>query len=314
MDNLSAIQIRIREILSKYENLRLIESRLDTINGKLKEAYIELEKLDSILDDELKDIERLESIGVRSVFHKVLGNQEEQIEKERQEYLEASLKYKEFKNSVDLLEYEKELLEKKQNQLPLIKKEFERLKLEREKEILKSKDPQLRQQLVELTKKHDMIVMLLKDITEALEEGEKSDKLLRVVQSYLKKARDWGKWEKNHSRRGLNSKNRAIDQALKNLSKAQLQLNMLDRELKDLGRSKFSLRINSSHFDKFTDFFFDNLISDWIVQQKIKSTIASVESVQDQVRRICLNLEKEEKECNNKIIELEKAREDLLLS
>ena len=314
MDNLSAIQVKIREFLEKFEKLVIIGSHLETIEDKLKEAYAQLEILDRKLDDELKDIQRIESIGVRSVFHKVLGNQEEQIEKERQEYLEASLKYQEYKKSVDLLEYEKGLLEKKISQKPLIEKELNRLKSEREKEILLSRNPELRGKLSDLIKRHDLFILLLKDIHEALEEGEKSQKMLSIVLSYLKKARDWGRWEKKSKRRGMNVKNRAIDQAMKNLSKAQLQLNLFDRELKDLGKSNLNLKINSSHFDKFTDFFFDNLISDWIVQQKIKSTIASVESVDDHVKRICMSLLNEDKECKSEIEKLENEREKILLS
>jgi len=56
------------------------------------------------------------------------------------------------------------------------------------------------------------------------------------------------------------------------------------------------------------------LISDWIVQQKIKSTIASVESSLDQVKRILMNLDNEEKACKTKVEKLEKDREELLLS
>ena len=42
---------------------------------------------------EFEDIENLEKLGMKALFYKVLGSQEEQLEKERQEYLQASLKY-----------------------------------------------------------------------------------------------------------------------------------------------------------------------------------------------------------------------------
>ena len=301
-------------MLTKFRKLSSIVSHIETIDSKLEEAYAQLKILDKQLDEELKDIQRLESLGVRSMFHKVLGDKEEQIEKERQEYLEASLKFKEYKHTVELLEYEKSLLAKKIDQVPIVEKELIRLKGLREKEILRSQDPQLRESLMDIIDRHDLFVILNKDIKEALEEGEKTEKLLKVVQSYLKKARDWGRVRTDKRQRGNSSKSRAIDQAMNNLTKAQLQLNLFDKELRDLGKSNLSLRIKSNQFNKFTDFFFDNLISDWIVQQKIKSTIGSVEAVQDQVRRICMSLQKEEEACKLKIENLEKEREAILLS
>ncbi len=313
MNTLSEIQKKIRKALEEAEKLRLISKHLEDINIRLTNARSELKVLDQKLEDELKDIERLESLGVTSVFYKVLGNKEEQLDKERQEYLEASLKYKEFKETVDLLEFEKSVLRKKMGGLPALEKEIEILKEAREKEIMKS-DNQLASKLRDIVMMHDQMILLNKDFSEAIEEGEKSQKMLSVVLSYLKKARDWGRWDMQGKRKGNIMKHQAIDKAMKNISKAQHQLNIFERELNDLGRSDLKLKIRTSQFDRFTDYFFDNLISDWIVQQKIKSTIASIDGSFDQVRRLCMSLEKEQVSIQKKISELEHERNAIILS
>lgn len=313
MDSISQLQLQIKTLLEKFEKLNIIKSHLGGVNGKIEKSSRELDALEDVLDNELKDIQRLESIGVKSVFYKVLGNKEEQLEKERQEYLEASLKYKEHKQSLELLEYEKSVLEGKLGELPTISKQLEHLKELREKEILKS-DSNIATHLRQILHEHDRCIMLNKEIVEALEEGEKSVKMLNIVLSYLRKARDWGRWDMQGSKRGSIMKHRAIDSAMKNLSKAQYQLDTFERELQDIGLKQLHLKIRSSQFDRFTDYFFDNLISDWIVQQKIKSTMTSVEASLDHVKRLCLSL-KNEKETNaSRILELDAAKDKLLLS
>ncbi len=313
MSSLSNIQLQIKDALEKYEKLSRIDRHINGINKKLSEAYKTLENLDNVLDDELKDIEKLESIGITSVFHKVLGNKDEQLDKERQDFLEASLKYKEFKSAVELMEYEKELLQKKLHQLPLMKNEIDRLKALREKELL-SNDTALRLRLIEIIDKQDSSIILRKEILDAIEEGEKSEKMLNVVLSYLKKARDWGRWDKKSHKKMELQKHSAIDKAIKNISRAQFQLDLFAQELNDIGRKNLNLKLNHSHFNQFTDFFFDNLISDWIVQQKIKSTISSIESTYDHVHRILLGLRKEYAVCEKHLNELEDQKNKLLLS
>lgn len=314
MDNLTSIQEQLKTLLEEYEQLLILDTHLEGIKEQIEKTKSELVILDKKLDKELKDIQKLESIGVNSMFHKILGNKEEQLDKERQEFLEASLNFKEKNKSLELLNYEFELLSKKAGQAPLKKKQIDKLKLQRENEILKSENSGDKSRLKALLEEMDLCIMLNKELEEAKLEGEKCLKMLKIVLSYLKKARDWGKWDMHGSRRGNYSKNKAIDQAMKNLSKAQFQLDRFARELKDLGRSDIHFQIEASQFNKFTDFFFDNLISDWIVQQKIKSTIASVESSEDNVRRVMMNLDREISSCREKMSKLEREKDEIILS
>jgi len=311
---LSDIQKQIIKALEEHERFVLVAKHLDDLKEKYKIGVQELAELDKTLDEELKDIEALEALGVKSLFHKMLGSKEEQLEKERQDFLEASLKYKEVKKTLELQKYELSILEEKVHRIPILKKEIENLKSKREQEILANKNTEEARQLSIINEKHDLCVILNKNITEAVEEGEKSEKLLKLVLSYLKKARDWGNWDMAGSKRGNISKNRAIDMAMSHLTKAQHQLDLFAGELQDIGKSAPGFRINKLQFNKFTDFFFDNLISDWIIQQKIKSTISNVESTMDQIRRLLLSLEKESNACSKKMKELELERDNILIS
>jgi hypothetical protein len=314
LNALTEIQAKIQHTLEELEKLVIVESHIKNLDSKLSEGYTQLNQLSKQLDKELEDIEKLSYLGVQSLFHKVLGSKEEQLEKERQEFLEASMKYKEFKKSVELMEYEKDLLVKKVDLIPALRKTLEHQKKLREKEILADIHSSHANELREILNEMDRFGQLKTELEQAVLEGEKARKMLKLVISYLKKARNWGQWDMKGSRRGKRMKHRTIDKAMDNLSKAQFQLDKFSNELIDLGERNIGMTIKRVEFNKFTDFFFDNLISDWIVQQKIKSTLSSVDLQLDQVERILMKLRRELSSCEARFQELDDEKNRMLLS
>jgi len=244
----------------------------------------------------------------------VLGNKVQQLEKERQEYLENSLKFKEYSKRVQILEFEREVLEKKVKDIDKLKAKLSDLKNRRKVEILNSNNSQIKASLEVVLNNIERGSAIKKELHEAIVEGENCIKLLSVVISYLKKARDWGKWNNPNDRRGAYVKNRSIDNAVQNLSKAQVRLDLFSKELSDLGDNYIRFDLSKAQFGQFTDFFFDNLISDWIVQQKIKTTINSVEAIIDKIHRILLGLKDENLKNNTMLNELTISKDQILTS
>ena len=315
MKKLTKLQVQVRETIEKLESLKTIQSHLTETKNGLKQLYGEIRSMDKQLDKELKDIEKLERVGVRSLFHKTLGTKEAQLEKERQEYLELSLKHKELKKEIALLEYEKELLTKKIRSIKEVEKKLTQLKKEREKELKNNLDPQIRQEFRSLLETIDFNHALRREIEEAHNAGAKCLKILEKVIALLKNAGEWGRWDMyGDKRRSEYMKHRSLDQALKNIPVAQHNLNLFKKELADLGEKEVVLQLDNVHFNKFRDFFFDNLISDWIVQQRIKNTLNNVEATHSHVRRIIMSLEQEFKLVNKKIQELDTAKDKMIMS
>ncbi len=60
------------------------------------DSKAELVRVDNKLEKEYKDIEKLENLSIKGLFYKILGSKEEQIERERQDYLQIVLKQKEI--------------------------------------------------------------------------------------------------------------------------------------------------------------------------------------------------------------------------
>jgi len=311
---LSSFQKEIRASLEEYEILKKVNVHINEIDLQLKEAYAKIKSMDKQMDKELKDIEQLEKIGIKSLFYKTLGNKEDQLDKERQEYLELSLKYKEYKKEVELMEYERDLLSKKLSGVGDLEQRIKQLKQSRQNEILSGRNDPLRNELKDLVHRQDVNYALQVEIDQAIQEGAKCLKTLENIIGHLRQSTDWGRWDMyGNDRRAKYIKQRSIEQALRLIPNAQHQLNLFTRELRDLGEKDIVLKLDAVHFNKFRDFFFDNLISDWIIQQRIRNTLSNIEGTHAHVKRICLTLNQESKVLKKKIEEL-KSRQDQILT
>ncbi len=315
MNQQSDTQSHIYTILNEIDALRKVENHIAAIDSDLKESYQRLDIAKANLDKELKDVEDLERIGVKSLFYKTLGSKDEQLEKERQEYLNAALQYNELSKSTELLEFEKKVLSKKTTQLSELTTKLDSLKRLRESEIISSSNHSLKNELLEISHKLENNSVLSRAVNEAIVEGEKSLKHLSIVIDFLRKAKDWGRWDMySKNRRAGYMKHQAIDKAIQNLTIAQHQLNKFSRELSDLGNNYISFNLKMGQFNKFMDFFFDNLISDWIIQKRIKASLISIESNYSKVQRIVIDLKREIEKINYNTDTLLKQKDSFLLS
>jgi hypothetical protein len=110
----------------------------------------------------------------------------------------------------------------------------------------------------------------------------------------LRDAKDWGTWDLLVG--GLIStaiKHSKIDKARDAVHRVQQKLIIFLRELKDvdpyLGPG---VSIDIGSLVTFADYFFDGLIIDWVVQSRIKNSLANVVSQRQKVAEALDSLEK----------------------
>ncbi len=315
MPEITEIQSKIRSTIELYEKLVRLKSHIAEIDNNLSDSYARIKLLDKKLDSELKDIEALEKIGIKSLFYRTLGSKEEQLDKERQEYLDLSLHFNELKKEVELMEYEKKILTKKILELPTLEKELPILKQKRKEEILIGGMTEIKAELMLTFQNMDVQIKLKTEIGEAIREGNKCIQLLDNILNHLSNASDWGKWDmRGNDRRAGYMRKKSIDNAINILPSAQHQLNLFLREMNDLEEENLGISLQDIHFNRFKDFFFDNLISDWIIQQRIKNTYYNIESTQSHIKRIILSLGNENKKVEQLLKKFHDKKEALILS
>ncbi len=310
----NSILTRLKSKIEELYSLKRVNAHLEDVSNTLAEKYKELEQITSQLKKEEKDVKSLENKGFRPLFYKILGDKEKQLETERQEYLAVSLKYNALREEIDIIEYEKDLLQKKSISFPKVKKEVEDLKRHRQEELLNSGNPK-REEVALVLKKYDHSVILGKEIAEAITASSNAYKNLDGLTGILRQALDWGRWRgRNSSGYAEMMKRSKLSEASRALAVTQRSLDYFAKEMSDLGETNMRLTLNFNELNKFTDYFLDNLITDWIIQQKIKNTLNSVLVVKDKVDRIKQSLDKEFQNNKQNLAELLKERDRILLS
>lgn len=311
---MSSIHGQLTKIIKKHERLQRVKVHLKNLQKQVRAEETALKSLSKQVDRDQEEWERMEKLNLKSVFHKVLGNKEEQIEKERQQYLQTFLKYNEAKKSLEILLFEKETLEKKLESDSTIEAEYHRLIQARESELIrmnKNEAVALRKIFKEKEKKQRMII----EVEEAITAGERGLHTLNQMIGHLNKARNWGQWDMaNRGPMPSMMKHSAIDKARSVSYQAKIELQKFSDELRDVYGESFNFPFQLESFSGFLDMFFDNLISDWIIQNKIKNSLANCLAVRDKVVRLVGSLKAEVPAINQEIKQLEQNRKKIIIT
>ncbi|MDF2883551.1 MAG: hypothetical protein K0R54_4108 [Clostridiaceae bacterium] len=293
-----------RELINAKEKLRRkqkFESLLNQTSEALQKELDRKIELENILQDEDKDVKKLESLSITSIFYSILGSKREQLEKERQELLSAKLKYDECCKSV--LELERELVSNKASLNSLLGAdcEYEAALKRKEEFILRLKDG-TSQKLFQLMDNLADLEAQKKELKEAIASGETVQiELGRVINS-LESAEGWGTWDiVGGGLLATAAKHSHIDEAKEYAHHTKIALIRFQNELSDVDLT-MNIDINIGSFETFADYFFDGLISDWVVQSRIRESLDGVQRVGNTVDSVIGSMEEKLSSVQNDLL------------
>lgn len=276
--------------MSRYEK---IEAMLESLQNQLKELEEKQESLQKEYDKEEADVEQLNKRSLTAVFYTILGSKEEQIEKERQEALAARLKLEDNTRQIDDMKYRITGLREEKKQYEGCEAKYRQLYKNKYDRMKESGNAEFEK----IFKIEDDIVIYksnIKEIREAISAGNRVMNQISSAEASLNSAKGWGTWDMLGG--GLLTdmmKHSHIDDARDSVSRIQSLLNNFRTELADV-KINSEIHINIEGFAKFADFFFDGLISDWVVQSRIHDSMDSVGRVKQEVGRVLRKLEQME--------------------
>ena len=281
MDELFQLKERVEE--KKRLETQLKKTLHD--NSKTKER---LAQLSAQLKKELNDVKQLEEDGITSLFYSILGNKVEKLDKERQEFLAAKLKHENCINELNKLEIEIKRIKSKITELGDPETKY--------KTLLNTKSAQLKLTRDDRFIKYERLLenhlQQKSELNEAIEAGEMALKGLRLAIQALRKAKNWGIYDMVGG--GLLAtavKHSKMDEAKSLIQDVQVWLRKFKRELSDVNIvTNEDLTIQLSSFSTFADYFFDNLIFDWVVQDKINRSLEGCETICKQVLELVTQL------------------------
>ena len=313
---MSELQIQLKEKIQELESIRKVRVHISQLQNRLSSEANALAAMEKTLEKEQKDVETIEKEGLTTMFHKFLGDREDKLDKEREEYLKASLKYNELYKSVELIRFELELLSKKEQNLEMVEGQVEVLMKQRETELMQY-DSEVALQLKGINDQVDKLSKYSVEVDEALNAGKIALDMVRLAEHHLYEAQNLGQvdmWRNRHYRSG-HFKLEAVDQAREAAYQSKHALIKFGNELRDVN-SNLQLHVNMDieEFGQFVNVFFQNMITDWVVQQKINKSLANVSATRQQVEYLMQQLDQERATVKTKQNQLELQRKEVIIS
>jgi len=273
-----------------------------------------LEELELILARQSDDIRKLEQNNILTLFRKVLGNAEKDMNREKQGYLLAIMKVDDCKSSLAALLHEKEVMLTVQSGLFGIEKKLEVLL--RQKDLRISQDnPKLGKEISQLDQRILNHKEKIKELEEAIQAGEITQKALKIIIDDLGHVIGWGPL--NYAGKGAYSsykKKRFIDKATHEIVKVNALFMKFEEELHDVAMHyQLDYKNDIHYYQDFLDTFINNLITDYVVRKKIKNSLTGVEATLDRVEMTIMTLQHEIKKTNVYMMEDKELKRKLLL-
>jgi len=308
--SLSDIEKMLPEIVSAVDIKKGIVRKLEQARNTLRSERERLIDLETIMNREKRDVDRLEGLSLYNLFHTVLGDKPDIADKEQQEFLSAKLRHDQAKASVKALEDDVEALASDLAGAGRPEDDLRELLEAKEQFLLASGSPEA-EALLSIDEKIGRLSAERKEVSEALDAGRRAASALEEVLRSLQSAQGWGVWDMMGG--GLlatAAKHSNLDKAQEQVNRAQSHIHRFQRELKDVGRATNGLAIEG--FERFADYFFDGLFIDWMVQSKINTSVDRTRGQLSKIESLVRSLSDRSKSLESRIRSLKAERENLL--
>ncbi len=307
---------QLTDKITELEQIKKVRQHTAALQERLQFEQAALSSMEKVLDKEQRDVEALEKEGLSTMFRKWMGDREDRLDKERNDYLKASLRFNELYKSVELIKYELDLLLKKEQREGLVAAELAELYLQREKEILAT-DPELLVSLKGIMSQAEQLTKYSVEVEEAITAGQITVQYVAKAEQFLQEAQNWTQremWAGRQSGSGQ-MKYRSIDHARGMVQEARHALYKFGNELRDVDSSfKLNITLEIESFGQFTNVFFDNLITDFYIMQKVTKSLETVVRTRHEIERILQVLGNERIGISTKITALEAERKKIVSS
>jgi hypothetical protein len=309
---LSILNQQLQRASENRRQLKKLEQTYQNLWSRLGEEESRADELQKKLQKEYRDVDQLQNGSIASLFYSILGTKEQQIQKERQEYLAAQLSFDASVVQVENIKHDLTETQQKLDALGGSEQEYLDALKAKESALLSLNDGRSRQ-LETNFEESSRLEEESKQLIEAIDAGNKVIRELDPMIEALMDARDWGNWDLIGG--GLlvtAAKHAKMDKARNALYRVQHRLYYFNQELADVSNSGMLFQLDG--FTRFADYFFDGLIVDWIVQSGINKSLSKTRELYRMVLETIHDLKAKREACSNKSYLLRQEREDLINS
>jgi len=303
---------KLEEAQQGILRLQKINSMLEELNNQKTAFTIKSFELKDELEKQQLDVDNLEGKSVSHIFHTILGDFDEHLEKERKEALAARLKYGQLAKDLETVNNRISNLQSEMSQYKSCERTYREL-YDIKRDMLLKSDSKVADKILLLSDQINITNNQIKEIEEAINAGKQVVKHLDNATVSLNSAQGWGTWDLLGGGLVANiAKHSHIDDATSEVEKSQMALLHFRTELADV-RISNNIGIEVGGFAKFADFFFDGLIADWNMQSKIHKSQDSVYDTKNQVQQALSKLESMKKEATLIVVKFNQKLSDLII-
>ncbi|MEZ7172311.1 hypothetical protein [Sporosarcina sp. OR05] len=312
------IHERQMELTLRRNERNRIRRRLEGTEAQYKEAERLRDSLHRQLTKEQQDVIKLGKFSFANKIKEWTGKWDEQMEREINEVAEAELKYNEAAKTVTDLQAELSRLKEqaKNADFQYVDEDWEDFLREKESWI-RQNDSVATATLQKIADDRIRIRSLMREIDEAIEAGNKAVRALDAALDKLGNAEGLSMWD---TFLGGGLVVSALKYSEMNSSddlvhRAQRALRHYETELMDVQNvASESFQVNHNDFFTFTDIFFDNIFSDWMVHSRITDAKSKLNVVLRDVRRVQDRLKRKRDEAIEEIKRLDEQEQTIIVS
>lgn len=292
----------------------------DKTSDKVHDLRVELDKLLRTkqkyfhsLEEEKNDVEKLKSLSLSSLYYSMIGRKAERLDKEEREVLNAKLKVDRLESECLMLADELDFMENKLSDI--LKKERLYIRLFEEKKQLIMDEYDQADQIVSLEDKKEKIKKIKVETLEAIHAGNDAKDKLHKAEDMLRSARNWGIYDMVSNKSLISSivKHNKLKTAQAIMGQANHALSRFRKELNDV-EDTFTDKLTFSNFVKTFDIFFDNIFTDFHVQNKIAEARNDVANVINNIDHAIPPLIASNEKNDRLIAEIDDQIADIILS
>ncbi|AJS61263.1 hypothetical protein [Paenibacillus sp. IHBB 10380] len=282
------LNLRLAVVKEKGRNYEKWEQRLQALEIERAEQEEQAGRWRKKLSEEENDVDRLMGMTLSNLIYSMIGKKEEKLEREQIEVLEVKLKYDESVRTLEDIEKQMDNIRYNLERISDWEVEYEHIMREKEQYIVHHS-----RELVDIAEAQTDLTLRLKELKEAINAGiSVMDSLDNAVEG-LKSASHWGTYDMlGGGMISTHIKHNHIDEAMDYVHEARKGMGHFEKELNDIQMS-LSVDIDIGAILTFSDYFFDGIIADWMVQGRIQDTLSNVENKATAISQLLGRLDEE---------------------
>lgn len=305
-----------QQLTVKRTERNRVKRRLDGAEKQLQEAYVTRDRLHKQLTKEQQDVVKLGRYSFINKINEWTGKWDEQMAKEIAEVGEAELRYNEAeKNVVDLEAEVAQLQSEMQDPEFAYIDEYWVDFLQEKTTWIRRYDSVANATLNKIADERVAIRSMLREISEAEEAGGVASRALNSALDKLESAEGLSMWDTFLGGGLIVSalKYSEIDSSDDYVHRAERALRHFKTELMDVqNMASESFTVNNNDIFTFTDIFFDNIFSDWMVHSRITDAKKNLQTVFADVRRVLNQLARKRDEMNHALERLDEEEKGII--